>query len=140
MVLVVGLFVLSICSSVVDAKPLSPRQAVRRYVYTPAQRDILEGQTLEKRQFFNASSQIVTTGPSGGVGADGSLPVRNEVRELAREERAWSLYLLAMERMMMADQSDPLSWYQIAGMFVSFSPGYTSDDIADQDRHSWTSI
>jgi hypothetical protein len=99
----------------VDAKPLSPRQAVRRYVYTPAQRDILDGQTLEKRQFFNASGRIITTGPSSGIGADGSLPVRKEVRELARDVRAWSLYLLAMERMMVADQSDPLSWYQIAG-------------------------
>jgi tyrosinase len=95
---------------------------------------------LEKRQFFNASGRIITTGPSGGVGADGILPVRKEVRELAREERAWSLYLLAMERMMVADQSDPLSWYQIAGMFLSFSLGYTSEDIADMDRHSRTSI
>lgn len=62
---------------------------------------------------------IVVTGATnnGGsaVNSDGSVPMRLEIRELQKNPEQWNLYILALDRLMRTDASDPMSWYQIAG-------------------------
>ncbi|KAF4583243.1 tyrosinase precursor [Ophiocordyceps camponoti-floridani] len=54
---------------------------------------------------------------------DGSIPLRLEIRQLSMDQHRWDLYILALSMMQTADQADPLSWYQIAGIHgVPFQP------------------
>lgn len=50
------------------------------------------------------------------VPLNGSLPIRVEIRQLAKNKYKWDLFILAMSMFEFADQGDPLSWYQIAGI------------------------
>ncbi|KAH6659945.1 common central domain of tyrosinase-domain-containing protein [Truncatella angustata] len=47
---------------------------------------------------------------------NGSIPLRLEFREFQKDYEAWNLYLLALSWMQWANQSDPASWYAIAGI------------------------
>ncbi len=53
----------------------------------------------------------------GGLGrrVNGSLPVRPELREMQQDQDKWTLYTLGLSMMQYTEQSQPLSWYQIAG-------------------------
>ncbi|GAO18831.1 uncharacterized protein UV8b_03271 [Ustilaginoidea virens] len=54
---------------------------------------------------------------------DGSLPARLEIREMRQNRYMWDLYILALSAMQAANQNDPLSWYQVAGIHgVPFTP------------------
>ncbi len=54
-----------------------------------------------------------------GLGrVNGSLPARVEIRALQQDEDKWTLYLLGLSMMQYTDQSQPLSWYQIAGTYA----------------------
>lgn len=48
---------------------------------------------------------------------DGGVQPRLEIRSLAADPTQWNLFLLAMIAYQGSDQSDLLSFYQIAGMF-----------------------
>ncbi|KAL2060390.1 hypothetical protein VTL71DRAFT_9785 [Oculimacula yallundae] len=64
------------------------------------------------------------TGVHTGTGANGSLPLRIEVRDLQKDPVSWTLYILGLDMLQYTPQSDTLSWYQIAGIhgrpFVPF--------------------
>jgi hypothetical protein len=80
-----------------------------------------DGVRLSKRQAsttssFSNSSNYVITGAMGGTGPDGGVPQRLEIRELQKNEDLWTLYILGLDMMQWTDQTDKLSWYQIAGM------------------------
>lgn len=47
--------------------------------------------------------------------ANGSIPRRKEIRDLERHHEHWTLYILALDWMQYADQTDPFSWYGISG-------------------------
>jgi hypothetical protein len=51
-----------------------------------------------------------------GLGVDGPHP-RLEIRELERNKDQLNVYLLGLQRLQNTPQSDPLSYYQIAGEF-----------------------
>lgn len=60
------------------------------------------------------------TGPRTGLHSNGSfsnttLPVRLEIRQLQQNTDQWNLYLLGLERLQAANQTELLSWYQICG-------------------------
>lgn len=57
------------------------------------------------------------TGVQSGRNSDGSLPIRKEIRQLQQDADQWNLYLLGLERFQGVDQSQLLSYYQIAGWF-----------------------
>ncbi|KAI9708383.1 MAG: hypothetical protein M1820_004087 [Bogoriella megaspora] len=57
-------------------------------------------------------STIPITGASSGNGVQPRL----EIRQLQQNADQWNLYMLGLQRMQQANQSDPLSWYQIAGI------------------------
>ncbi|RKF78107.1 Tyrosinase [Golovinomyces cichoracearum] len=61
-------------------------------------------------------SFIVTEGASGGRSSDGSLPLRREIRDLEKDEDIWTLYLLGLDRLQNMDQTEKISWYNIAGI------------------------
>ncbi|KAI6247240.1 Tyrosinase [Erysiphe necator] len=61
-------------------------------------------------------STIVTRGASGGQGSNRSIPLRREVRELEKDEDAWTLYILGMDLIQHIDQSERSSWYNLAGI------------------------
>ncbi|KOS19626.1 Tyrosinase [Escovopsis weberi] len=48
--------------------------------------------------------------------ANGSVPLRPELRELKADQYRWDLFILALSMSQSASQDDPLSWYQIAGI------------------------
>ncbi|PHH86072.1 hypothetical protein CDD83_10786 [Cordyceps sp. RAO-2017] len=57
------------------------------------------------------------------LAADGSIPRRLEIRQMRADQYKWDLFILGLSMFMNADQQDPLSWYQIAGIHgVPFQP------------------
>ncbi|POR34505.1 Tyrosinase [Tolypocladium paradoxum] len=57
------------------------------------------------------------------LAANGSVPLRLEVRQMKTYPHKWDLFILALSMFQSADQNDPLSWYQIAGIHgVPFVP------------------
>lgn len=60
------------------------------------------------------------TGLSGGVNAStGVRPARQEIDAFSESGPAFDLYILALLQFESVEQSDPLSYYQIAGAFYS---------------------
>lgn len=47
---------------------------------------------------------------------NGITPIRPEIRALQQDPDKWTLYILALSLMQYTDQTQPFSWYQIAGM------------------------
>ncbi|KAK4170278.1 hypothetical protein QBC43DRAFT_348716 [Cladorrhinum sp. PSN259] len=44
------------------------------------------------------------------------IQLRQEVRQLEQDQELWTLYILALSMMQFTDQSEPTSWYGIAGI------------------------
>lgn len=76
---------------------------------------------LAKRQ-SQSNSTYAITGVHTGDGVNGSLPIRQEVRELEENADLWTLYILGLDMMQGTDQSDLMSWYQIAGWSIRIWP------------------
>lgn len=57
----------------------------------------------------------------GGLGGtlNGTMPARKEIRRLEQNTDLWTLYILGLSLMQYTDQSQLLSYYQIAGLFPS---------------------
>ncbi|TVY83497.1 Tyrosinase [Lachnellula suecica] len=51
-----------------------------------------------------------------GANASGSVPLRQEVRDLQKDSTMWTLYILALDMFQYTNQSEQLSWYQVAGI------------------------
>jgi hypothetical protein len=51
-------------------------------------------------------------------GATGATAPRLEIRTMAKNAPLWNLYLLAMQKFQAMPQSDPMSYYQIAGVYL----------------------
>jgi len=66
-------------------------------------------QAIDTRQSTNPPFRVT------GVRDGGPPQPRLEIRQLQQEPDQWNLYLLALDRMQKADQSNELSYYQIAG-------------------------
>ena len=64
--------------------------------------------------------QLVLRGIS--VSDSGELPIRQEIRDLQKNDNQWTLYLLGLSMMQFTNQSDPTSWYGITGSFMCSSP------------------
>jgi len=62
---------------------------------------------------------------------------RLEIRELQQNEDQWNLYLLGLARFQAVNESEKLSYYQIAGQPVS--PLACMGSLI-WTRHSWTSL
>ena len=48
-------------------------------------------------------------------------PIRPEIRQLQQDPDRWTLYILALSLMQYTDQTQPFSWYQIAGMAANIA-------------------
>lgn len=48
---------------------------------------------------------------------DGSVPQRLEIREMEKDAHKWDLFILSLSMFQYVSQSDPMSWYQVAGTF-----------------------
>lgn len=68
-------------------------------------------EALTRRQ-DGASRVIVGRLP---LRANGSVPVRPEIRQMMADPYKWDLFILALSMFQYVSQSDPLSWYQVAG-------------------------
>lgn len=67
--------------------------------------------SLTRRQDPNAPI-VVSRLP---LAANGSIPLRLEIRELQADKYKWDLYVLALSMFQSVSQDDPLSYYQVAG-------------------------
>lgn len=74
---------------------------------------------LERRQNTNSSGFTVVTGIQGT-----SPQPRLEIRELQKNADQWNIYLLGMNRFMRTNESEKLSYYQIAGESLFLAFGY----------------
>ncbi|TVY40862.1 Tyrosinase [Lachnellula occidentalis] len=54
--------------------------------------------------------------PVTGPTSNGTLAVRQEIRELQKDSTLWTLYVLALDFMQYTNQTNMLSWYQISGI------------------------
>ena len=66
--------------------------------------------------FQKRASSYPITGVQTGIGSNGELPNRIEIRELQKDDVPWNLYLYALNRFQAKDQSDMLSYYQVSGI------------------------
>ena len=80
--------------------------------------------TVLKRQNSNI---YATTGVHAGGGPDGSLPLRQEIRTMEQDSIIWTLYILGLDMLQYSNQTEMLSWYQIAGSSLLES-GHTVTD------------
>ena len=63
-----------------------------------------------------ASSAFEITGASEGINpVSGTLPSRFEISSLSQSGAAWDLFILSLYEIQRSNQSDPLSYFQIAG-------------------------
>jgi tyrosinase len=67
--------------------------------------------SLTRRQDPNAPIVVSRLPPT----ANGSIPLRLEIRDLQADRYKWDLYVLALSMFQSVSQDDPLSYYQIAG-------------------------
>lgn len=65
---------------------------------------------LNRRQNTNSSGFTIVTGIQGT-----SPQPRLEIRQLEKNADQWNLYLLGMRRFMSTNETEKLSYYQIAG-------------------------
>lgn len=66
---------------------------------------------------FDVLLAFQVTGPPGGVDdSTGARPFRYEISDFQHSGEAWDLYLLALSDFQAVEQSDPLSYFQIAGI------------------------
>jgi tyrosinase len=88
-------------------------------------------QLLERRQSSaNSSGYTVVTGIQGT-----STQPRLEIRQLEKNADQWNIYLLGMNRFMRSNQSEKLSYYQVAGK--SRCPQSSHMQSLTSGRHSW---
>lgn len=63
-----------------------------------------------------ASSAFEITGASGRINpGSGTLPSRFEISSFSQSGAAWDLFILSLYEIQRSNQSDPLSYFQIAG-------------------------
>lgn len=67
--------------------------------------------SLTRRQDPNAPI-VVSRLP---LAANGSVPLRLEIRNVKADKYKWDLYILALSMFQSVSQDDPLSYYQVAG-------------------------
>jgi tyrosinase len=84
--------------------------SVLQHVAASTQPDIVSAERLETRQSKPAT--IATTGVTGN-----GIQVRMEIRVMQQQyPDMFNVFLLGLREFMQMNQSDPLSYYQIAGM------------------------
>lgn len=76
-------------------------------------------QTLRSNRVIRRQADS-TPFPIRGVDTVGVYP-RLEVRQLEQNPDQWNLYMLGLTAMQSVNQTDELSWYQIAGQLNCFS-------------------
>lgn len=72
--------------------------------------ELVDEHLLDRRQSSSNGTVVVT-----GVTGFGAQP-RQEIRQLQKNADQWNLYLLGMHRFMATNESDKMSYYQIAGI------------------------
>jgi hypothetical protein len=80
--------------------------------------------------------QITGAGALGGLGPNGERPFRYEINDFAQPGPAFDLFIRALRDFQNADQSEPLSYFQIAGLPNS---AFGRAEITNCSRNSWLS-
>jgi len=91
-------------------------------------------QIQERENILQKRANIAITGIKGSV-----YP-RQEIRTLAKNADQWNLYLLGMQAFQAVSQSDPLSYYQIAGLSPSTGNRPSAADADIDKRYSRPAI
>jgi tyrosinase len=59
---------------------------------------------------------VIASGPPFSNQSDGSVSLRQEIRDLHQNKKLWTLYLLGLQALQNVDTDAPMSYYQIAGI------------------------
>lgn len=96
---------------------ISPRSTIAGTVFSLPKHQVEEIQEsrsdshlLDRRQSTNASGFAIVTGIQGT-----GIQPRLEIRQLERNADQWNLYLLGLMRFKAMNETEKLSFYQIAG-------------------------
>ncbi len=65
---------------------------------------------------FHCLAAVRITGASGNVSSTGERPLRLEINDFANSGPAFDVFILALREFQLVNQSDPLSYFQIAGL------------------------
>jgi hypothetical protein len=87
--------------------------------------------TILKRE---TSTFFAVTGVDETNAAGGSVPVRQDIRQLELDKITWTLYILGLDILQSTSQAQMLSWYQIAGMKIFESWSTVTDQLL---RNPW---
>jgi hypothetical protein len=66
---------------------------------------------------FRATAYAITGISAGVDNVTGERPFRKEINAFATSGAAWDLYVLSLRRLQQTNQTDALSYFQIAGTF-----------------------
>jgi hypothetical protein len=70
---------------------------------------------------FRAIAYAITGVSAGVNNVTGERPFRQEINAFATSGAAWDLYILSLRQLQQTNQSDPLSYFQIAGNSMAHS-------------------
>lgn len=71
----------------------------------------------------NQTKAVAITGPQGGVdSATGQRPFRQEISTFQNSGPAFDLYILSFQRFVQQNQTNILSYYQVAGKLSTYPP------------------
>ena len=66
----------------------------------------------------SVNGSIIVTGADSGLNASTAiLPIRQNIENMQDTGPIWDLYILALRRFADANETDPLSYYQISGIY-----------------------
>lgn len=93
----------------------------------------------EELKAKRASSDTVVVTRGMPLRANGSVPVRYEIRDLQNDADKWTLYILALDMMQYTDQSVVTSWFSISGGLQNPNMNFLSDGPFPDNfgRNSW---
>jgi hypothetical protein len=71
------------------------------------------------------SSAVQVTGATGGINSStGERPSRQEISTFSQSGAAWNVFILSLFELQRDSESDPMSYFRIAGMSLTLA-GYT---------------
>lgn len=67
---------------------------------------------------FSVNGSIIVTGADSGLNASAAIPpIRQNIENLQGTGPMWDLYILALRQFADANETDPLSYYQVSGIY-----------------------
>lgn len=101
---------------VLESTRLSPIQPLFFTLHKPSNTALTQTHRNTTATMATATKKVNIGGVQGGRGPNNQTPARLELSTYLQDPDRKTLLLLGLERMQARPQSDPKSWYQVAGI------------------------